>query len=216
VIKYSVEEVRARFEAWVSVQSWFKATVGLAHNDHGYNDPCINTRWQGWQAAYAEHIEPVAQGEAYLTGDAEEVAESLGDDAAQVRDIIGADSEIADNMERAAEILRTAAQPRAVPVERVAEGWRETFVEPLEDYAGARAEVAIWNVTQRVQPDGGVRLPRSRLAKLMAHVDLLAAAPSPGESNNKPIDCSGDPSSCPDNEGRGCYCSDLHRKGESA
>ena len=43
-----------------------------------------------------------------------------------------------------------------------------------------------------------------------------AAAPSPGESNNKPIDCSGDPSSCPDNEGRGCYCSDLHRKGESA
>lgn len=65
--------------------------------------------------------EPVAQGEAYLAGDAEEVAESLSDDAAQVRDIIGADSEIADNMERAAEILRTAAQPRAVPDEVVTE-----------------------------------------------------------------------------------------------
>ena len=28
---------------------------------------------------------------------------------------------------------------------------------------------------------------------------------------NKPIDCSGEPESCPDNEGRGCYCSDVYR-----
>lgn len=68
-------------------------------------------------------------------------------------------------------------QPCAVP-----DGWRETFVELLEDYAGACGEVSAWNVTQRVQPDGGVRLPRPRLAKLMAHVDTIAAAPQPGES----------------------------------
>lgn len=39
----------------------------------------------------------------------------------------------------------------------------------------------------------------------------LAAAPHPGD---KPFECSGDPSSCPDNEGRGCYCSDARREGE--
>lgn len=75
------------------------------------------------------------------------------------------------------QIAAHLAQPRAVP-----DGWRETFAELLEDYAGARAETAVWNVTQRLQPEGGIRMPRPRLAKLMAHVDQLAAAPSPGES----------------------------------
>lgn len=54
--------------------------------------------------------------------------------------------------------------------------WRKTFDELLEDYAGARAEVAVWNVTQSVQPPTGLRLPRSRLAKLRAHVDQLVTA----------------------------------------
>ena len=54
--EYSVEEVRSRFEAWVSVRSWFKATIGLDRSDDEYADPCINSRWQGWQAAYAERI----------------------------------------------------------------------------------------------------------------------------------------------------------------
>jgi uncharacterized protein YciW len=60
---------------------------------------------------------------------------------------------------------------------KVPDGWRETFAELLEDYAGARAETAVWNTTQCVQPKAGMRMPRPRLAKLMAHVDLLAAAP---------------------------------------
>jgi len=55
-------------------------------------------------------------------------------------------------------------------------GWQETFIELLEDYAAARAETAIWNITQAVQPECGIRMPRPRLAKLMAHVDLLAVA----------------------------------------
>ncbi|KVO11735.1 hypothetical protein WJ73_19495 [Burkholderia ubonensis] len=32
--------------------------------------------------------------------------------------------------------------------------------------------------------------------------------------DGKPRDCSGDPTSCPDNEGRGCHCSDLARTAE--
>jgi hypothetical protein len=42
---------REAFEKWISVRSWFKATIGLIHSDNGYADPCINSRWQGWQAA---------------------------------------------------------------------------------------------------------------------------------------------------------------------
>jgi hypothetical protein len=73
-----------------------------------------------------------------------------------------------------------AAAPRtwrykpAEPV-KLPDGWRETFAELLEDYAEARAETAVWNTTQCVQPKAGIRMPRPRLAKLMAHVDLLAA-----------------------------------------
>lgn len=50
---YTAEQVRARFEAWVSTQSWFSATLGLvsAGTGEGYADPCINSRWQGWMAA---------------------------------------------------------------------------------------------------------------------------------------------------------------------
>lgn len=44
---------REAFEKWVSEQSWFKATIGLIRTHPGsndYDDPCINSRWQGWQA----------------------------------------------------------------------------------------------------------------------------------------------------------------------
>jgi len=37
----------------------------------------------------------------------------------------------------------------------------------------------------------------------------IATVPSQGEMEHPPTDCSGDPSSCPDNEGRGCYCHDV-------
>lgn len=45
---------REGFEKWVSGQAWFKATLGLCRRDiedSEYPDPCINSRWQGWQAA---------------------------------------------------------------------------------------------------------------------------------------------------------------------
>lgn len=41
---------REAFEKWVSEQSWFKATLGLMRTHDAYTDPCINSRWQGWQA----------------------------------------------------------------------------------------------------------------------------------------------------------------------
>lgn len=68
----------------------------------------------GCKCCNAPTTEPVAQGEAYLAGDAEEVAESLDDGAAIIRRL-GVDSEITESMERAAAILHTAAQPREVP-----------------------------------------------------------------------------------------------------
>jgi hypothetical protein len=79
---------------------------------------------------------------------------------------------------QAAKVAEPVAQPCAVP-----DDWHKTFAELLEDYAGSRAEVALWNVTQRMQPDGSIRFPKPRLARLMAHVDLLA--PQPAESNGE-------------------------------
>lgn len=40
----------------------------------------------------------------------------------------------------------------------------------------------------------------------------IRAAIKKAESNGRPAECSGDPSSCPDNEGRGCWCSDHARE----
>lgn len=41
------------FEGWVMGQSWFVATIGIGRCSNGreYNDPLINSRWQGWKAA---------------------------------------------------------------------------------------------------------------------------------------------------------------------
>jgi len=52
--KFTAEEVRARFETWVSSQPWFAATIGLTMTHDAYIDPCINSRWQGWRTAYAD------------------------------------------------------------------------------------------------------------------------------------------------------------------
>ena len=45
---------RERFEQWVEKQDWFKATIGLQLSGSEYADPCINARWQGWQAEAAQ------------------------------------------------------------------------------------------------------------------------------------------------------------------
>jgi hypothetical protein len=43
-------------------------------------------------------------------------------------------------------------------------------------------------------------------------VDFAAALfAAQEEDNERPADCSGDPAICPDNEGRGCFCSDRER-----
>ena len=68
--------------------------------------------------------------------------------------------------------------PASPPVgrqEAISEGWFSAFEELLEDYAGARAETAVFNVTQRSGMT--VRMARPRLEKLMAHVRALASAP---------------------------------------
>lgn len=56
MFKYTADEVRTRFETWTSAQPWFKATIGFGRSGDEYADPCINSRWQGWWAAYAERI----------------------------------------------------------------------------------------------------------------------------------------------------------------
>jgi hypothetical protein len=38
-------------------------------------------------------------------------------------------------------------------------------------------------------------------------VELFVLKPQSAMLDDRPIDCSGDPKSCPDNEGRGCHCS---------
>lgn len=48
-------------------------------------------------------------------------------------------------------------------------------------------------------------------------IDRLAAAMRKMEQDGeKPADCSRDPKSCPENEGRGCYCADVAREQDSA
>lgn len=50
--KANVATAMRSFEAWVMGKSWFVATTGLSRCANGieYNDPLINSRWQGWQA----------------------------------------------------------------------------------------------------------------------------------------------------------------------
>ena len=47
----TTEAMRAQFEAWVTKQSWFIACLGLTMIHDAYIDPCVNSRWQGYQAA---------------------------------------------------------------------------------------------------------------------------------------------------------------------
>jgi hypothetical protein len=49
------ESAMRNFEGWVMSQRWFIATIGLSlcTNGREYNDPAINSRWQGWRAAIA-------------------------------------------------------------------------------------------------------------------------------------------------------------------
>lgn len=106
-----------------------------------------------------------------------------------------------------------AAQPRAVPAERVVDGW---VLVPREPTPEMLAAVAGMEISVRVAEDDTAEYPVPEDDCAEIYRAMLAAGTSPGESNSKPTDCSGDPSSCPDNEGRGCYCSDLRRVGESA
>lgn len=46
------DQCREAFEKWVSKKDWFIATLGLGRSGVEYVDPCINSRWQGWQAAW--------------------------------------------------------------------------------------------------------------------------------------------------------------------
>ena len=105
------------------------------------------------------------------------------------------------------------AQPRAVPAERVVDGW---VLVPREPTPEMLAAVAGMEISVRVAEDDTAEYPVPEDDCAEIYRAMLAAGTSPGESNSKPTDCSGDPSSCPDNEGRGCYCSDLRRVGESA
>ena len=47
----TTEAMRAQFETWVTKQSWFVACLGLTMIHDAYIDPCVNSRWQGYQAA---------------------------------------------------------------------------------------------------------------------------------------------------------------------
>ena len=51
---------------------------------------------------------------------------------------------------------------------------------------------------------------RETLKKISQRLTALITVVS--GSHAKPIDCSGDPASCPDNEGFGCWCSDQLKK----
>jgi hypothetical protein len=48
-----------------------------------------------------------------------------------------------------------------------------------------------------------------RLAAVAAHPADAAAVAAELTGEQRPADCSGDPSSCPDNEGYGCHCDDV-------
>ena len=80
--------------------------------------------------------------------------------------------------------LRAATQPTKPEQQAggVPAGWMDKFEEMLEDYAGARAEVAIFNATQRSGMT--VRLPKPRLKSLIDHVESLAA---PSRSAVQPL-----------------------------
>jgi hypothetical protein len=47
----TTEAMRAQFEAWVTKQPWFVACLGLMVSGDDYIDPCVNSRWQGYQTA---------------------------------------------------------------------------------------------------------------------------------------------------------------------
>lgn len=109
-----------------------------------------------------------------------------------------------------------AAQPRAVPGAKAMAyrfmGWR--LPDDFRPDCGISFDPESLKHWPGIWPVGTNLFTADQAEQMFRYV--LDAAPSPGESNNKPTDCSGDPSSCPDNEGCGCYCSDLRREGESA
>jgi hypothetical protein len=66
------------------------------------------------------------------------------------------------------------------------------LIESVRNYLGA---LDAW--------DGSSKAERYTKRKEIALRSAIASL-----DQEKPSDCSGDPASCPDNEGRGCYCSD--------